>query len=488
MNLTFETFLPLLPVGILGATTVVVMLAIAFLRHHWWNATITVVGLNLALASVIALVWQGTAPTAVTPLLVVDNFAYFYMAVILVAALACATLTHAFIDSYKNNREEMYLLLLIATAGALVLVCSRHMASFFIGLELMSVPVYGMVAYTHHRSRSLESGIKYMVLSATASAFMLFGMALIYAQTGTLAFSGVSEQLGGGAPIGHLASFGVGMIVIAICFKLSLAPFHLWTPDVYQGSPAPVGAFLATIGKVSVFAVLVRFLVETPFEFTLPLREVFSVIAVLSILLGNLLALMQTNLKRLLGYSSIAHLGYLLVALASGGGTALETVHVYLLTYVLTSLGAFGVVTLMSQGKDDEDADSLHHYRGLFWRRPYLTAVMTVMMLSLAGIPLTAGFIAKFYVMLTGVNTGNWWLLGVVILGSAIGLYYYLRVMVTLYMAASGMPKHDAANDWGQRTGGIMVLGVAGLVLLLGMYPQPAIEVIRMAKLLILPH
>ena len=245
---------------------------------------------------------------------------------------------------------------------------------------------------------------------------------------------------------------------------------------------------LATIGKVSVFAVLVRFLVETPFEFTLPLREVFSVIAVLSILLGNLLALMQTNLKRLLGYSSIAHLGYLLVALASGGGTALETVHVYLLTYVLTSLGAFGVVTLMSQGKDDEDADSLHHYRGLFWRRPYLTAVMTVMMLSLAGIPLTAGFIGKFYVMLTGVNTGNWWLLGVVILGSAIGLYYYLRVMVTLYMAASGMPKHDAANDWGQRTGGIMVLGVAGLVLLLGMYPQPAIEVIRMAKLLILPH
>ena len=169
MNLSFETFLPLLPVGILGLTTVVVMLAIAFARHHWWNATLTVLGLNLALVSVVALVWHGTPPAAVTTLLVVDNFAYFYMGLILVAALACATLTHAFIDSYKNNREEMYLLLLIATAGALVLVCSRHMASFFIGLELMSVPVYGMIAYTHHRSRSLESGIKYMVLSATAS-------------------------------------------------------------------------------------------------------------------------------------------------------------------------------------------------------------------------------------------------------------------------------------------------------------------------------
>ncbi|MBK7299038.1 MAG: NADH-quinone oxidoreductase subunit NuoN [Moraxellaceae bacterium] len=488
MNLSFETFLPLLPVGILGLTTVVVMLAIAFARHHWWNSTLSVIGLNLALASVLALVWHGTPPAAVTPLLVVDNFAYFYMGLILVAALACATLTHAFIDSYKNNREEMYLLLLIATAGALVLVCSRHMASFFIGLELMSVPVYGMIAYTHHRSRSLESGIKYMVLSATASAFMLFGMALIYAQTGTLAFSGVSEQLGAGAAMGHLASFGVGMIVIGVCFKLSLAPFHLWTPDVYQGSPAPVGAFLATVAKVSVFAVLVRFLIETPFEYTVPLRDVFTVVAVLSIIFGNLLALIQTNIKRLLGYSSIAHLGYLLVALASGGGTALETVHIYLLTYVLTSLGAFGVVTLMSQGKDDEDADSLHHYRGLFWRRPYLTAVMTVMMLSLAGIPLTAGFIGKFYVILTGVNTGNWWLLGVVVLGSAMGLYYYLRVMVTLYMATSGMPKHDAASNWGERTGGLMVLGIAGLVLLVGVYPQPAIEVVRMAKLLILPH
>lgn len=501
MNLTFETFLPLLPLIILSATTVLVMLAVSFKRHHWWNATLTVVGMNLALAAVVVfgvakpvwlvdmlnqmgiVQWQ---PTTITSLLVVDGYACFYMALILVAALACATLTHAFMESYQSNKEEMYMLLLMATAGALVLVCSRHMASFFIGLELMSVPVYGMVAYTHQRRLSLESGIKYMVLSATASAFMLFGMALVYAQTGTLAFSGVSDQLGGGAAMGQLAGFGIGMIIIGVCFKLSLAPFHLWTPDVYQGAPAPVGAFLATISKVGVFALLVRLLVETPFEYTLPLREIFTIVAVLSIIFGNLLALMQTNVKRMLAYSSIAHFGYLLVAIASGGATALETAHVYLLTYVLTSLGAFGVITLMSTAGQDEDADSLQHYRGLFWRRPYLTAVMTVMLLSLAGIPLTAGFIGKFYVVLTGVNTGNWSLLAAVIIGSAIGLYYYLRTMVTLYMATPGMPKHDADLHWGEHAGGLMVLGVAGLVLLVGIYPQPVLEMVRMAKLLVL--
>ncbi len=485
MNLTFDTFRPLLPLAIISLTTVLVMLAIAFRRNHWWNATLAVVGLNVALALTIYLSFTSQTG-AVTGLLIVDQYAYFYSIVILVAALACCTLTHAFMESYQNNKEEMYLLLLMATAGALVLVCSHHMASFFIGLELLSVPVYGMVAYTHERSRSLEAGIKYLVLSAAASAFMLFGMALMYAQTGTLAFANIGEQMADSS--GHLATFGVAMIIIAICFKLSLAPFHLWTPDVYQGAPAPVGAFLATVSKVAVFAVLVRFLIETPIQYTMPLQKIFAVIAVLSIIFGNLLALTQTNIKRLLAYSSIAHFGYLLVALAAGGGTALETIHVYLLTYVLTTLGAFGVITLMSAAGDNEDADSLQHYRGLFWRRPYLTAVMTVMMLSLAGIPLTAGFMGKFYVMLTGVNTGNWDLLAAVIIGSGIGLYYYLRVMVTLYMATPGMLRHDTAANWGQRAGGLMVVGVAGLVLLVGIYPEPALEWIRLAKPMFLSH
>lgn len=485
-QLTLETFLPLLPIMITGLTSVIVMLAIAFRRHHWWNATLTVMGLNAALVST---VWLGMTqhPQLVTPLLVVDPYAYFYMGIILVATLACCTLSHAYIEGYTSNKEELYLLITIAAVGAMVLACSVHMASFFIGLELLSVPVYGMVAYTSQRSRSLEAGIKYLVLSATASAFILFGMAMLYSQSGSLSFLNMLSHLMSGV---HkpLAILGVGMILIGVGFKLSLAPFHLWTPDVYEGAPAPVAAFLATVSKAAVFIVVIRLLLQAGIAYVIDLQGLLTVLAILSIVVGNLLALTQTNLKRMFGYSSIAHFGYLLIAVICGAHatmltqnpaastTAIGAVNIYLLTYVLTSLGAFGVITLMSSPYKGQDADGLHHYRGLFWQRPYLTAVMTIMMLSMAGIPLTAGFIGKFFIFLNGVQNGMWGLLAALIFGSALGLYYYLRVMVTLFMATPGMKRYDAEVDWGEKAGGLMVIGVAGLVLLVGIYPEPMLQ------------
>jgi NADH-quinone oxidoreductase subunit N len=483
MNLTLENLLPLLPIILASLSAIVVMLAIAFGRSHRWNATLAVMGLNITLAVTLWLAFsQPMAPQLVTPLLVLDPYAYFYMTLILASTLACATLMHAYMEGYSSNKEEIYFLLTIAAVGAMVMVCSRHMASFFIGLELMSVPVYGMVAYTSQRKRSLEAGIKYMVLSATASAFMLFGMALLYALTGTLEFQGLAQATTLEVVNSPLSILGVGMILIGMAFKLSVAPFHLWTPDVYEGAPAPVGAFLASVGKIAVFAVLLRWLIETPSAYSMALRDVMAVLAVVSIIVGNVLALNQNNIKRILGYSSIAHMGYLLAAVVSGGVLAIQTVQIYLLTYVLTTLGAFGVITLMSSPLRHDDADGLFNYRGLFWRRPVLTAVMTVMMLSLAGIPLTAGFIGKFFVILTGVKAEMWWLMAAVILGSAIGLYYYLRVMVTLYMATPGLRKHDAPLNWGQQVGGVMVMLIAGLVLLLGVYPQPALVLVNVVS------
>jgi NADH-quinone oxidoreductase subunit N len=263
-------------------------------------------------------------------------------------------------------------------------------------------------------------------------------------------------------------------------------PFHLWTPDVYEGAPAPVSAFLATASKVAAFAVLLRLYQISPAMSGGWLNELLTLIAIASILFGNLLALLQNNLKRLLGYSSIAHFGYLLVALIASKGLAVEAVGVYLATYVLTSLGAFGVITLMSTPYSGRDADALYEYRGLFWRRPYLTAVLTVMMLSLAGIPLTAGFIGKFYVIAAGVEAQLWWLLGAMVLGSAIGVFYYLRVMVTLFMREPNLHRHDAPFDWGQRAGGIMLLVVALLAFFLGVYPQPLLELVQQAGLVAL--
>ena len=482
MILTANQLLALLPLLITSATAIVVMLAIAIKRNHWWNATITVVGLNLALIS-LAYVAAEVPTQEVTPLFVVDGYACFYMALVLGSTLACATLSHAYMEGYPGNREELYLLLTLACCGGLVLCCSRHLAGLFIGLELLSVPVYGMVAYAFRESRSLESGIKYMVLSAAASSFLLFGMALLYAQAGTLSFDGLGARLAGEALQSPFVLAGSTMILVGLGFKLSLVPFHLWTPDVYEGAPAPVGAFLATASKVAVFAVLMRLLVVAPAMHHGLLFDVLAAIAFVSILVGNLLALTQTNLKRLLGYSSIAHFGYLLVAVVATSPLAVEAVAVYLLTYVVTTLGAFGVVALMSSPYQGKDADALFDYRGLFWRRPYLTAVLTVMMLSLAGIPLTAGFIGKFYIVAAGVGAQLWWLLAAVIVGSALGLYYYLRVMVTMYMIGAGMRRYDAPLLWGQRAGGLMVIGLSVLMFLLGVYPQPFLHLIQAAAI-----
>lgn len=482
MEFTTQHLTALLPLLVTGATAVVVMLAIAWQRRHSWTFLLSVAGLNLALLSIIPAL--GVAPLEVTPLLRIDSFAAYYSAVILAATLACITLTHAYLGGasgkgYPGNREELYLLMLLACAGGIVLVSAQHLAGLFIGLELLSVPTYGLIAYAFFNRRSLEAGIKYMVLSAAGSAFLLFGMALLYAESGSLSFAGIGASLAAGAAQSALVQIGVGMMLIGLAFKLSLVPFHLWTPDVYEGAPAPVSAFLATASKVAVFAVLLRLYQISPAFADGWLGDLLSLLAVASILFGNLLALLQSNLKRLLGYSSIAHFGYLLIALIASKGIASEAIGVYLFTYVLTSLGAFGVITLMSTPYQGRDCDALFEYRGLFWRRPYLTAVLAVMMLSLAGIPLTAGFIGKFYVVAAGVESRQWWLLGALILGSAIAVFYYLRVMVTLFLVEPSLQRRDAPLHWAQRAGGIMLLVVAGLTLLLGVYPQPLLAVVQ---------
>src|SRR3989338_1960876 len=467
------------------------MLAIAWRRHHGQTFVLSVAGLNLALLSIIPAL--KVTPLAVTGLLQIDNYACFYIGLILAATLACVTLAHAYLggegDSgpgFPGNREEFYLLILLAAAGAIVLVSAQHLAGLFIGLELLSVPVYGMVAYAFFNKRGLEAGIKYMVLSAAGSAFLLFGMALLYADAGTLSFAGLGSKLGSTGQLSQLVHLGVGMMLVGLAFKLSMVPFHLWTPDVYEGAPAPVAAFLATASKVAVFAVLLRLYQMSPATAGGWLNELLTLIAIASIIFGNLLALLQNNLKRLLGYSSIAHFGYLLVALIASKGLAVEAVGVYLATYVLTSLGAFGVITLMSTPYSGRDADALYEYRGLVWRRPYLTAVLTVMMLSLAGIPLTAGFIGKFYVVAAGVQSQQWWLLAALVIGSAIGVFYYLRVMVTLFMVEPNLRRHDAPFNCAQRAGGMMLLFVAVLAFFLGVYPQPLLELVQQASLVAL--
>lgn len=479
--------MPYAPIIAVVLTVLVVMIAITIKRSHMVIGTISVVGLNIGLfillGQMAGIIVSGTLVPTAEQLFVIDNFAQFNMVVILICALACFTLSYAYLADLDDHKEELYLLMLLSTVGALLMVSAQHLASFFMSLEMLSIPLYGMLAYTYMRKRSLESGLKYLVLSATASATLLMGMAFIYAEVGSLAFKPISMTLVDlfESP---LLIVGTAMMIFGIAFKLSAAPFHIWTPDVYEGAPAPVATYLASVTKVAMMALAVRFLIDTSLLALPSVQMLLMVMATLSILVGNLLAVRQTSLKRLLGYSSIAHMGYVLIVIVSIGSAADSISSMYMAIYAFTSIGAFGVVTLMSSPyRLAGEADELTHYQGLFWRRPVLTAVMTIMMLSLAGIPLTAGFITKLFAILAAVQGTNWFLAGMIILGSAIGLFYYLRVMLTLFKRPKQFIEFDVSKQWGLRTGGIMVIAVTAIILFFGILPNSMIEWASLARI-----
>ncbi len=487
IDTAWQVLLPFLPIIIVSLTSLVAMVLIAVKRSHFMVGTVSVIGLNAGLLVLLGQILGRFAFPEVIgndAMYRVDPFAQFNMVVIFVSALACCTLAYPYFRTLKDQKEELYLLMLLSTIGALLMVCAHNLASFFISLELLSVPLYGMLAYAFMRSRSLEAGLKYLVLSATASATLLMGMAFIYAVTGTLAFTEIAAAL----PQVYdspLLLVGTAMMVFAIAFKLSAAPFHTWTPDVYQGAPAPVATFLASVSKVAMMALAMRFLIGTALLALPSTSMLLMVIATLSIIVGNLLALRQTNLKRLLGYSSIAHMGYMLVVAVSVGPTAYSISNMYMAVYALTSIGLFGVITLMSSTyRDAGDAAELAHYRGLFWRRPVLTGVMTVMLLSLAGIPLTAGFITKFFAIVSAVQGMQWFLAIMIVLGSAIGLFYYLRVMLTLFKRPrEEAMEFDASWHWGLQVGGLMVLLATCAIIYFGVLPNDFIEWSTQAKM-----
>ena len=413
------------------------------------------------------------APRKVMSLLVLDQYALFYIGLILGATFAIAILCHGYLERHAETREELYVLLLVATLGSMVLVASSHFVSFFLGLEILSVALYALSAYLHTRRRPIEAGVKYLILAGSSSAFLLFGMALIYAQLGTMDLSRL-EGLLVGAQNSPLVLAGLTFIVTGIGFKLGVVPFHLWTPDVYEGAPAPVTAFIATISKGAIFALLLRYFYTIGAQHFRAVFVLFAIIAIASMLIGNLMALLQNNVKRILAYSSIAHMGYLLVAFEASGGMASEAVAFYLVAYFITTVGAFGVVTILSA--EERDADTLEDYAGLFWRRPVLASIFTLMVLSLAGIPVTAGFLAKFYVVTAGASAGIWALILILVISSVIGLFYYLRIVATLYARRPEAAPHAEPHSIAGR---YVLLALTILLIWFGVYPAPLLKVIR---------
>ncbi len=467
-------FFVLLPVLVMAAAPVVVMMTAAFTKGRMRHATAVLLSLaGLAIAFAMLLVVSPAAPRQVTPLIILDSYAVFYMGLIFASSFVVTILSYSYLEGRDGSHHEYYILLLLATLGSAVLVAGSHFASFFLGLEILSISLYSLIAYVRVSERSNEAGIKYLVLAAASSSFLLFGMALVYAQFGTMEFAGIARKSADAAAHTPLLSAGLVMIIIGAGFKLALVPFHMWTPDVYEGAPAPVSAFIASVSKGAMFALLLRYFTLVDIRAYGPLFMIFTVIAIASMFTGNLLALFQNNIKRVLAYSSIAHLGYLLVAFLAGGALAITAVSYYLISYFVTILGAFGIITVLS-GKE-RDADTLEEYRGLALRRPWIAGVFTAMLLSLAGIPLTAGFIGKFYVVTAGVGSALWLLVIVLAVNSAISLFYYLRIVVALYAHTAG----EEAAPRLSLAGGIVMAVLTLLLLWLGVYPSPFIRIIQ---------
>ena len=498
-------FLGALPLIVLAVGALLVLAAAAFTRSLLASFVLTLVTLGVSLASSAVLMAQG--PYTVAGILSFDSFVLFGFLLILGATFFAAISSWAALRSRRGEGGDFFFLFLLSALGACVLAASAAFASFFLGLELMSVSLYALIGWRRESGRGTEAAIKYLVIAGASSAFLLFGMALFYADTGTMSLAQLAA-----AGQGPLAPVGLGMMLVGIGFKLAVVPFHLWTPDVYDGAPAPVTGFIATVSKGAMVVVMVRAFApalvgtgginglvgEGAVAAAAAFPWVFAVIAGLSMFAGNILALRERNVKRILAFSSIAHLGYILVAFLAGGVEALRAVSFYLVAYFVTTLGAFAAITELSG--PEADADDLSHYEGLAARRPWLAAGFTSMLLSLAGLPLTAGFIGKFLILRAGAGAQLWILAVILAVNTTISIFYYLKIVSAMFrgFAGHGAAGHAAAaGNAAANAQGAAVTAAAGagaaripvlaaaalialtvLVIALGVFPSPLISFI----------
>jgi NADH-quinone oxidoreductase subunit N len=474
MEISNINIIDVLPGMFLVTASLIAMISISIRRNHkliFGVTTISLLGVFVYL-----IIYASNHRFTVEPLFIIDGFGTFITGLIVMSTLAVALLSYAYFEQREERKEEYYVLLLLATLGSAMLVISKHFVSLFLGLEILSISLYSMVAYLRKRPRSDEAGLKYLILAAFSSAFLLFGMALVYTVTGSMDFTGIAKFMASVDELPLLMLTGLSLMIVGIGFKLGLVPFHMWTPDVYEGAPAPVTAFIATISKGGMIVLLVRFFTQI-YGYQYPVLVLsFTIIAMASMLIGNILALRQNNVKRILAYSSIAHMGYILVAFLAGGELGVEAVSFYMVAYFLTNIGAFGVISILSD--QDRDAELLEDYQGLFWRHPKIATVFTAMLLSLAGIPLTAGFVGKFYLIASGANAQLWWLVIVLAASSVIGLYYYIKIIAVMFDKAKGTdalalrPRLYLINL-------ITLFVLSALMIFYGIYPQGLIDRIR---------
>ena len=468
----------LLPEFVLSAWAMLVLLVDVFQKGSRSGpssptiAWLTIGGIVLAgVANAWLLQLQETSSAGMMAL---DSFRIFTNYLFLLAALLFVLIAHRYLDEEHIRLGELYVLVMLATVGMMIFAGTRDLMVVFLGLELTSVPVYVLTGVNRRSRKSAEGALKYFLLGAFSSAFFLFGVALLYGGTATTNIAQIATVIAGGAGSNLLVTGGMALLVVGFGFKVAAVPFHMWTPDAYEGAPAPVTGFMAAAVKAAAFAAFLRvFLTAFPGIHDAWSDLVFW-LAAITMIAANLVALVEANVKRMLAYSSIAHAGYLLVALNSGSQVGAASFLFYLVVYTLMTIGAFAVVIAVGgPGEERVDIDS---YAGLAWQKPLLGTVMTIFLLSLAGFPFTGGFIGKVYILQSAIGQGLVVLAVILVLSSLASYWYYLRVV--WYMWFHEAPAEAEAQARVIVPGGMRaaLLAAAIGVMLLGIFPGPVLE------------
>jgi len=464
---TLPDFTPALPEIFILIMACLILLLGAIFKDRDWAFPLTLFTLVVAAAiTVITSVPQ--VQITFSGQFVDDPMADVLKVMAYFSTLAVAVYSRPYLIERGLHKVEFYVLVLFALLGMMVMISANHFLSLYIGLELLSLSLYALVALQRDSAQSTEAAMKYFVLGALASGFLLYGMSLLYGVTGTLELPAMAQVLQAGVQNEPVLVFGLVFLVAGLGFKLGVAPFHMWVPDIYHGAPSAVTLFISSAPKLAAFAFTIRLLVNGLHPEVANWQGMLAVMAVLSLAVGNLAAIMQTNIKRMLAYSTISHMGFLLLGIMSGTFAGYASGMFYVIAYVLMSLGSFGLVVYLS--RNGLEAENIDDFRGLNTRNPWLAAMMAILMFSMAGLPPFVGFYAKLSILQSLVGAGFVWLAVVAVMFSLIGAFYYLRVVKVLYFDA---PKPNApvyaAIPGVQALLSINVMAV----LLLGILPQP---------------
>ncbi len=420
-----------------------------------------------------------------------DHFTLFITIIICVAVLLVSLVTDDYLRREKLDGPEVYGLFLMAAIGGVVMAGANDLIVLFLGLEVLSISLYVLAASHRRRSESQESGIKYFVLGGFSSAFFLYGIALLYGATGSTNYTRILATFNDTVPVVRkdaLVLAGVALLIVGLAFKVGAVPFHFWTPDVYQGAPTPVTAFMASIGKVAAFAALLRVLLFVLPHWRDDWRPAIWVLAVITLVVGSTLAVVQTNVKRMLAYSSISHAGFILIGVEAAGhragnpsaGTGLSSAMLYLPLYAVMVIGTFAVVTVVSRTGDD--ATDLGAFRGLGRSKPALALGMTVLLLAQAGVPLTSGFIAKFGVLEAALDEHSYAITVIAMLSAVIAAFLYLRIMISMWVADPEVGDEQREAVRVPVGSAITIMAAVGFTLFVGVVPGWVISVSKHAS------